>query len=151
MSNRLSPEKAKAIAAEYLTNGLNREKALLAVGYKPKYAAKGGLKLWQNMVLTAEIARMQAKSALKTDVTVEFIVDKLLSGLALAESRNNVVAIARFLELLGRYKAMFTDNVNQNDIVAQRELDERDAAEAAEFARWRLAQKFNLLPASKVG
>ncbi len=43
------------------------------------------------------------------EVTVEFIVQKLLNGLSMAEVRGDLVSMARFSELLGRYKAMFTD------------------------------------------
>jgi phage terminase small subunit len=80
----------------------------------------------------------------KVDVTVEFIVEQLLIGLKMATERHNVVAMARFLELLGRYKAMFSDNINTVDVVRQRELDEAESTEAAELARLRLSEKYRL-------
>ncbi len=90
--------------------------------------------------IKAQIAKHFEKIAQKVDVTVEFVVSKLLSGLQLAEQKSNVLAMARFLELLGRYLAMFTDNINSADITKQRELEADEVAEAKRIATIRLAE-----------
>lgn len=76
----------------------------------------------------------------KTEVTVEFVVDKIKNGLLLAEQRNNLTAMARFVELLGRYKAMFTDNLNTSDTTKQKQLAEKEREEAKRIANIRLRE-----------
>ena len=57
--NRISDEKIKAIAAEYLVNGMVKTKALITVGYSKNYAEHGGLKFFDNDRLKDEIAHQQ--------------------------------------------------------------------------------------------
>jgi len=71
MSNRLSPEKAKAIAAQYINNGYDKVKTLLDCGYSPSYARTVGLRLYDNVSVKAAIASIQGKTALKCDITRE--------------------------------------------------------------------------------
>ena len=95
---------AAAMSALYAVNAVNREAVCRAIASRE--LAKVNVK--------AYIAGKQAKSADKVDVTIEFIVRKLLRGLELAEEKADLVSMARFSELLGKYKAIFTgDNAGQ--------------------------------------
>ena len=76
--NRISDEKIKAIAAEYLTNGMVKTKALITVGYSKNYAEHGGLKLFDNDRLKDEIAHQQAEIVEKTNITVGILQKKLM-------------------------------------------------------------------------
>lgn len=69
--NRLSNEKATAIAAEYCTNGLRKVQALLSIGYKPSYANNPGLKLFDNVKVKQAIQRIQSAALVNTGFTVE--------------------------------------------------------------------------------
>jgi hypothetical protein len=138
--NRLSPEKAKAIAAEYLTNGLNKVDALKSLGYKPLYAERGGLRLFDNVCVKAEIARMQALTAIKSGITAEKIQLGLEALRLKAEAKGDLSTAARCYELLGKSIAMFTDNINQTDVVRQAELNAEQEAEVQRIATIRLAQ-----------
>lgn len=110
-------------------------KAYLAAGYASSTGYEHNvIRLLHKDYIKAAIKEFQAKTAEKVDVTVEFVVQTLLSGLALAKSRNNLVAMARFAELLGRYKAMFTDNIATTDVIKQRELDEAKQARVRRIA-----------------
>ncbi len=71
MPNRLSKEKAQAIAAEYCTNGFQKVLALLSMGYKQSYAEKIGLKLYDNMFVKQAIRRIQAVQAAKTGFSID--------------------------------------------------------------------------------
>ena len=70
MSNRLSDEKAQAIASEYCTNGFQKVMALLSVGYKKSYANNPGLKLFDNVKVKQAIAKIQAVAVVKTGFSV---------------------------------------------------------------------------------
>ena len=70
MANRLSQEKAQAIAVEYHANGFQKVMALLSVGYSKSYANKVGLKLYDNDLVKRAIAKIQAGLAVKTGYTV---------------------------------------------------------------------------------
>lgn len=72
MSNRLSNEKATAIAAEYCTNGFQKVVALLSIGYAKSYAnSKTGLKIYDNDKVKLAISRIQATQIAKTGFTID--------------------------------------------------------------------------------
>jgi len=67
MSNRLSEEKAQAIATEYCTNGFKKVLALVSVGYKQSYAnCKRGLSLYDNVKVKTAIAKIRTATIAKT-------------------------------------------------------------------------------------
>ncbi len=67
---QISDEKIKAIASEYLTNGMVKTKALQSIGYTKNYAEHGGLKLFDNVRLKEEIARQQALLSEKSMISL---------------------------------------------------------------------------------
>ncbi len=69
--NRLSDEKAVAIASEYATNGFQKVKALLAIGYSKHYANHVGLKLFDNEKVKLALTRINALQAAKTGFTID--------------------------------------------------------------------------------
>ncbi len=139
MSNRLSPEKAKAIAAEYLTNGLNKRDALLAVGYSTWYSNKNGLKLWDNEVLKAELARMQAKTELKTELKILSRAERQAFWSEVAASPDVSMADKlRASELLGKSEADFIQ-------VVRSEHDPSSSLPRPEEARGRSEERLKLI------
>lgn len=70
MANRLSNEKAQAIAVEYCNNGFKKVMALLAVGYSNNYANKVGLKLFDNKGVKTAIAKIQSAGIAKTGFSI---------------------------------------------------------------------------------
>lgn len=143
-----NPETVDLIAQNYCTNNYNKTRAMVDAGYSAKYADTGQAHriVFGNVRVKAAIAEKIAEISKKIDVTVEFIVEKLLTGLQLAEQKQDLVAIARFSELLGRYKAMFTDKY-QDDSGQQRELSELEKAEARRIAGIRLKE----MPMARAG
>ena len=71
MANRLSKEKACAIAAEYYTNGFNKIEALLSVGYSDTYAKNTGLKLFVNDRVVEAMRRLSAVAIATTGYSIE--------------------------------------------------------------------------------
>jgi hypothetical protein len=116
------PNVVQAIAREYISNGRDKSAALITVGYKPSYALSGkGTILYEKQTVKDAIDRIEADLARHVDVTPDEIIARLrqLSGLeAIADddegSKCTRAEQIRSLELLGRYKAMFTDNINDN-------------------------------------
>ena len=95
MSNRLSDEKATAIAAEYCTNGFQKVLALLRLGYKSSYAtSKTGLQIYDNVLVKTAIARIQATQVAKTGYTVEQAQAEYEEARALAIRINQPAAAA---------------------------------------------------------
>ena len=107
--------KRQAFVDEYCMNGFNASQA-----YKKAYpGCKGGwnklsTRLMANEGVRAAITAKLKEKAAKVDVTIDFVLKKILSGLELAEKRGDLPAIARFTDQLGRYLAMFTDRVQQS-------------------------------------
>ena len=92
MPNKLSKEKAQAIAAEYCTNGFQKVVALLSVGYSTNYANNVGLKLFDNDTVKHCVAKIQAKTAKKVDYSFEIGLKKLLEANTLAIKLNQPAA-----------------------------------------------------------
>lgn len=141
MANRLSKEKARAIAAEYLTNGYNKVDALKTVGYSKNYSEHFGLKLFDNNTVKAEITRMQAKAEHKIEGKIKNRAERQVFWSDVCDS--DKVAMAdrlRASELLGRSEADFTDNINSTDIVRKAELDAEQKAEAQRIINIRLRE-----------
>ena len=71
MANRISQEKAYAIASEYCTNGYNKVKALLKMGYTDTYANNTGLKVFDNERVLKAVARIQCVAVARTGYKVD--------------------------------------------------------------------------------
>jgi hypothetical protein len=141
MANRLSQEKANAIASEYVTNGYSKTKALLSVGYKPSYANNNvGLKLFDNVLVKYAINKIMASSKANTDITVQAIQAKLADVEARARECNDRASELRAIELQGKTIAAFTDSINTNDTTQQKAIDEQAMLEAKRMAEIRLKQ-----------
>jgi len=134
MSNRLSQEKANAIAAEYLTNGLQKVKALLAVGYSNTYANNVGLKLFDNSLVKQSIARIQAKNKANTDITVKFIQDKHLAIFDLAIEKGDLSTANAALTGAGKTIGCYQDNL-KTDNTTRQELNSIQQKELEDIAR----------------
>lgn len=120
-------------------------KAYLTAGYKRNgYERQSGYKLLQNDRILAIIAKEKAKTVVKSELTREKVLQHIEDGMTEALDRKNLPAIARFAELEARTLGMLTDNINTTDLTRQKELDEKEKAEASELARLRLSTKYGL-------
>jgi hypothetical protein len=109
MSNRLSEEKAKLIAVEYCTNGFEKVKALLAAGYKQSYASSGtGLKLYENVRLKDQIAKIQAQTAIKQQITLDWIQSEHQKQYEKLAEQDHSVAF-QHLQAAGKTIAAYAD------------------------------------------
>jgi hypothetical protein len=132
---KLTDDRLKALAAEYLTNGLQKVKALISVGYSTNYAEHSGLKLFDNVRFKAILAQLQAKIDIKTDYTVEFVRQEMVNLLNAAKTKDDLTNVKGALELLGKHKAMFTDNVNSNKDLQPESLTEEELKRLKELAK----------------
>ena len=110
MANRLSQEKANAIASEYMTNGHNKVQALLAVGYSVNYANHGGLKLLDNDRVKQAIARIQAKSKVSTDYDIATYMTELNEIRTLSIEQHQLSTAATATIAKGRTQGYDKDN-----------------------------------------
>jgi hypothetical protein len=114
--NRLSQEKANAIAAEYVTNGFKAVDALLAVGYKQSYAVHCSAKLLDNVQVKQAIARIQADTKLNTGITIAKIQAEHQRLQALSESKGDLsTATANLVNLGKTIGAYALDNAGKGD------------------------------------
>lgn len=136
--------KQTAFAKTYAIDS-NAGKAYLAAGYKSNGNERiHGYKLLQNDRILAVIAQEKAKTAIKSELTRKQVLEHIKFGMEQAMERKHLPSIARFAELEARTLGMLTDNINTTDITRQKELDEKQKAEAAELARLRLSTKYGL-------
>lgn len=137
-----SKERSTKIAAEYLTNGFNKVNALISAGYAVNYAKNKGLRLFDKDSVKDEIARLQAKTELKTDITVESIQKELEELRQKAAEKGDLSTAARCIELKGKTIAAFTDNLNSSQTIATKEITE-DEREILEEAAGKLNRKLS--------
>lgn len=130
--------KQMAFAKAYALDS-NAGRAYTAAGYKSNGNERiQGYKLLQNNKILAIIAKEKAKVAVKSELTREIALEHIEYGITQAKERNNLPALARFTELECRTLGMLTDNINTTDTQRQRELDDKQKAEAEEIAKIRL-------------
>jgi len=140
--NRISDEKIKAIAAEYLTNGMLKTEALQAVGYTKNYAQHGGLKLFDNDRLKDEITRLQAKTELKNDITIEQLQRELLDVASKAQAEGKYsAAVAAYSALLKSVGGFVADRQPPENL-ADKMLDAKKAEDMRKIAEIYYARKY---------
>jgi hypothetical protein len=119
MAKQLTDERLKAIAAEYMTNGQQKVKALLSVGYSKNYSEHCGLKIFDNDRFKQILAQLQAKIDIKTDFTVEFVRQEMVNLLNAAKTKDDLTNVKGAVELMARHKSMLTDNVKTDNTTRQ--------------------------------
>jgi len=107
-------DKRKVFAAEYVKDW-NATQAAFRAGYSPKTAYSQGQRLLKNVEVRAEIDKTSADIADQNDVEAREIIAGLRRiAFAPEGARVSNSDRLRALELLGKYKAMFTDNVHSS-------------------------------------
>ncbi len=140
MSNRLSDAKIEQIAAEYIKQGYNYGKCLLACGYSEAYSKQCGLKLFNNQRVIDAIKRKQADLGAKIEYNktkAEGLLMDLLERCRLQGDRSNEIAVLREMNTIN---ALRTENINTYDNTKAIELSESERAEAERIAQIRLKQ-----------
>jgi len=138
MPKTIKQDKARAIAEAYCTNGFCKKDALLAVGYKEPFSKSSfGSRMFDKPIIRAEIDAIMSRNAEVCDVEVGEIIQGLRSiafpdeGVQVNNSDRN-----RALELLGKYKCIWTDRIDFQDYSEQSvELSESQQQEAKRLAK----------------
>jgi len=122
---KLSPKHA-AFVREYLKDS-NATQAVIRAGYSENGARVQGSRLLAHATIRAELLKQHLKAAAKTEVTVEWILQKLRENLAMAMTAQPTFdkkgeptgaftyqgSVAnKALELLGKNIGMFRDKVD---------------------------------------
>jgi len=128
---QINKDRAHMLAVEYVHNGCDIVKAMIAKGYKESYALRNYKKISDNIHFKDAISRLTSKIELKTDVTISEIVSEL-KKLGFEDSTINKSDKLKALELLGKYKAMFTDkSIVSNELPPELKQEEKEALEEA--------------------
>lgn len=130
--------KQKTFIEEIPKNQWNGTKAAIAAGYSEKSAGVMACRLLRNPRVSEELERRTVEIVQKTDVEVgEIIV--ALREIAFGTKATNSDRL-RALDLLGRYKAMFTDRLKTENPEQLSELTAAQEKEARAYAKWRLSR-----------
>ena len=123
--------KQKAFIEELPKNQWNGTKAALAAGYSKNSAGVMACRLLRNPRISEELEKRTTEIVQKTDVEVgEIIV--ALREIAFGSRATNTERF-RALDLLGRYKAMFTDRKIIEDSQMQQELTEHEQRKPSDW------------------
>lgn len=128
----LTPRQARFVE-EYLVD-LNATQAALRAGYSEAGAEVRGSELVRNRKVAAAIRAAQAARSERTEVTQDWVVERLVENVERAMQRREVVrdglpsgvyqyegAVAnRALELLGKHVGMFEDRLKVDATVRER-------------------------------
>jgi hypothetical protein len=124
--------KQKAFIEELPKNQWNGTRAAISAGYSPKSAGVMAHRLLKNPRIAEELEKRTAEIVNKTDVEVGEIISALCT-IAFGGRATNSEKL-RALDLLGRYKGMFSERRVIEDVTRQRELDEAERRRAEELA-----------------
>ncbi len=98
---------------EYLID-LNGTQAALRAGYSPSGARQEGSRLLTNADIKALVARKQAQTAQRLEITREDVIRGLVSAITLAKEQSNPMAMIRACReiglMLGYYRQMGAPN-----------------------------------------
>ncbi len=93
---------------EYLKD-FNTAAAARRAGYSQKTATNKGYLMLRNPLIQAELDRLQNRREVRTQITTDEILKRLMRIANEAETERDFNVALRALELLGKNKAMFTD------------------------------------------
>lgn len=144
MSKTISEYKAKAIAEAFCVNGFSKTAALETVGYSKAYSrtTSAHKTIFNNDNVRIEIDKIMARNADIVDVEVSEIIKGLRrNAFPSGDEKINPSDRNRALELLGKYKLMFTDKFSLEQTEQDKELTERGKIEAKILASICLHQK----------
>ncbi len=140
MPRKLTKEMAILIAEKFLTNGLNRNKALQDVGYSKAYSiGTKAHRLFDNPLIKDAMADILARNSDAVDVQVSEIVRGLreiafpADGTKVLNSDRNTA-----LSILAKYKNMFVERFSFEDTRQERNMTETDKLEAKILAALRM-------------
>jgi hypothetical protein len=138
--NRITEDKARIIAAEYIHNKGDKVQTLLNCGYSQSYAkGSNGKKVFENVLIRAEIDRLQAKTELRTDISREkqlLDLEKVKTPEMLKKNPTAYVSAVREQnEMLGYHREKGLNPEKEAVKAAKMSAEERRLAEAAAKAR----------------
>lgn len=143
MANRITPDKAKSIAVEYILTQGNKSQALINCGYHESYAKSGrGLQIYDNVIVISEIKRLQAKQELKSDISIQSIQKEHEEYQRLAIEKGDIAAATSNLIAKGKTIAAYADKLQTTqDKATAIPANELEALEvAAKQAALKIAQ-----------
>ncbi len=118
MPNVKDQSTVDAIAREFTSNNRNKTQAMLVVGYGKGYSdtGRGQNSVFGNIRVKAAIAKIDAKSTKKAELTIATVLADLDWGIAQARRKSppDLQALARFSELRGKYLSMFSEAGNNS-------------------------------------
>lgn len=130
MANKLSKEKAKAIATEYVENGYQKVLALLTIGYKPSYAKTLGLKIYDNIEVCKAVKAIQANKQVKSIYSRLLAEQEYEQAFQVALRKSDASAmISATTGKAKLYGLPITTNVNLDADLGRRPPDTKDAIE----------------------
>lgn len=101
-------ERQRRFCSEYLVD-LNATAAVGRSGYNTKWPSRIAFQLMENPAVKISIDALRTERERVTDVTKDFVLQKINKALRMAEESGNLTAMLRATELLGRHLALFID------------------------------------------
>ncbi len=124
MTNHLT-DKQKRFVEEYLID-LNATQAAIRAGYSEKTAEQGAAQLLSNIKVQVAVAEAQSARSQRTRVTVDQIVNGLLTEAEnTSEGSTHSARVAAWAHL-GKHMGMFTDKIEMKSAISdlsEAELD----------------------------
>lgn len=103
-------DKQERFVQEYLKD-LNATQAAIRSGYSEKTAGAVGHENLKKPEIAAEIAKRQSEIGKENEITVEWLLGEMKSTYIEARREGEFSAANKSLEMLGKYKGMFSDRL----------------------------------------
>ena len=114
-ATKLKP-KHKKFCREYVIDHKPAD-AYIRAGYSERGAAQSAHRLLMNADIKAEISRLEAKDEKRTEMTKDWVVEKLKRNENHAFQDGDITTSNKALEMLGKSVGAFTDKVDTTTAV----------------------------------
>lgn len=101
-------DRQRRFCEEYLVD-LNATQAAVRAGYETEYPNRVAYQLMENPAIRITIDALRAERDKRTDITKDFVLQKITKALRTAEENGNLTAMLRAAELLAKHLGMFIE------------------------------------------
>ncbi len=131
--NGVTP-KQKLFVKEYLVD-LNATRAAISAGYSENGGSVAGARLLRNAKVKEAISKSSQKRTEKLEITADYVLKNIRDVVEKALVRGEGAIALKGLELLGKYRKLFTDKVEHSGQIENVNFDATHVSDE-QLAAW---------------
>lgn len=127
-------DQIRRFCVAFVDNDYNGAEAARIAGYEGKNARQTAYAYQQDPRVRKAITMLAVEASKHNQLRVDFVLRKMLKGAQQAEDQNNLTALARFVEMIGKHLGMFKEQVELSGKDGKAiEIEQRNKDDVAAF------------------